>query len=231
MSIGLGLVFLAGLVSFLSPCVISLVPAYLGALGFDSSRGRGQSSIILVGFFFFLGFTIVFLTLGFASTLIGNILYEIKPWIARIGGLIVLLFGLHLTGLISLPFLNYEWQINSKKEFQNKYINALLMGVFFSAGWSPCIGPILGSILTSLAAGNATVWQGLVYLLAYSLGLGLPFMLAATVAQPLIKRINLNKKGLHILQVVCGFVLCITGVLLALGIFSKLAQFSLKWII
>jgi len=231
MSIGLGMVFVAGLVSFLSPCVISLVPGYLGALGLEEVKGEGKLKVFWVGLVFFLGFTFVFLTFGLTATLLGSVLFAIKPWVARIGGLVILVFGLHLTGLVTLPCLNYEKKVNLKKEFRNKYILAFMLGIFFSAGWSPCIGPILGSILTALAIGEFTVGEGILFLFVYSLGMGLPFLLAAIGFQPLSKKISHYKKGLHFIQVASGIILCLSGILLIFGIFSKLAQFSFQWML
>lgn len=231
MSGSIGLFFLAGLISFLSPCVLSLVPAYLGALGYESANSTAHRNALATGAFFFLGFTCVFLTLGFTATLIGNLIAVIKPWIGRIGGLVLIIMGLQLTGWVNLSFLNYELHPTIKTAGKNRYFAAFLMGIVFSAGWSPCIGPILGSVLTALAIKNTTIPQGLVSLLFYSLGLGIPFLIIASGFQPVLKWLIENKQTLHFVQVVCGVLLCVSGLLLLLGVYTRLAQFSTFFII
>ena len=235
MTLSLGLVFLAGLVSFLSPCVLSMVPVYLGILG-AAGTTEGQTrkthfDLLLTGTFFILGFTVIFITLGFSATVFGNFFYFLKPWIARIGGILIVLYGLHLSGIITLPFLDYEWKPIQKINFQNRYMNAFLMGIVFSAGWSPCIGPILGTILTALAASEVTVSQGLLYLLLYSLGIGLPFLVAAEGFQPLVQKIKQNHILVRRIQQASGILLVIIGVLLTLGWLTRLAQIAPKWLL
>ena len=235
MSIGLGLVFLAGLVSFLSPCVISLAPAYLGAIGsfevINEKKGNQRANAMISGCFFVLGFSLIFVLLGFSATLLGNLLYQIKPWLARIGGLLIVIFGLHITGLINIPLLNYEFRPRKTNRIAGGLMGAFLMGIFFSAGWSPCIGPILGSILTTLAASQVSLWHGILYLSAYSLGMAIPFLMMSAGIQPIFQAIKAHKKVLHVIQIVSGILLSITGVLLMFGVFSRLAQISIKWLV
>ncbi len=225
MNISLLLFFAAGLASFLSPCVLSLIPVYLGLLGFESGQPKSSAKAILPILIFFLGFTLVFLTLGLTATLLGNLLFSLKVWIARIGGVLIFLFGLQLTGWVNIPFLNFEKKVQVNTE-KGHLLGAFLLGVFFSAGWSPCIGPILGSLLTALVIQNASIAQGLVSLLAYSLGLALPFLLAGLGLFPLLKKLVASMKVMHYIQVVSGIILCLSGLLLAFGVYSQLAQFA-----
>jgi cytochrome c-type biogenesis protein len=229
MTFSLGLVFLAGLISFLSPCVLSMLPIYLGILGTNSTDSRHV--LLIPGLIFILGFTLVFITLGLTTTLIGNLLFTLKPWIARVGGFLILVYGIHLTGLIHLPFLDYDWKPIQTSSKSNPLLNAFFMGIVFSAGWSPCIGPILGGILTALASSQASSAQGILYLLVYSLGIGIPFLLAAAGLQPAIMRLRQKPMTVLRIQQFSGVLLCIFGVLLMLGIISRLALFSPKWLI
>ncbi len=230
MTVSLGLVFLAGLVSFLSPCVLSMLPIYLGILGANSTEDK--RILLIPGVFFILGFMLIFVTLGLTTTFLGNLLFSIKPWIARVGGVLIFIYGIHLSGLIHLPFLDYEWKpIQKNLSSSNPLLNAFLMGLFFSAGWSPCIGPILGGILPALASSQATAGQGVVYLLVYSLGIGIPFLLAAAGLQPAFLRLRQNPLLVHRIQQFSGVLMAVFGVLLTLGLLSILAQFTPKWLL
>src|SRR5574339_160106 len=150
--ITIGLAFLAGLASFLSPCVFSLVPAYIGYLGGRAAGGEATESNRFVtfthGLAFVLGFSLVFITLGVAASAFGKLLFELQYWLAKIGGIIVIIFGLHMIGVFRIPFLEYDSRVQQLPDRKWGYLSSALMGVFFSAGWSPCVGPVLGAILT-----------------------------------------------------------------------------------
>lgn len=234
MNVGLGLVFVAGVVSFLSPCVFSMVPVYLGILGANAPANdnmEGKGSLLLLGLLFVFGFTLVFITLGLTTTVLGNLFIILKPWIARVGSLLIFIYGLHLTGLIHIPVLDFEWKPLRKTESGSPSLNAFLMGIIFSTGWSPCIGPILGAILTAIATNQVSPLQSVYYLLIYSLGMGIPFLAAALGLQPLLDRAkrvpNLTKR----IQQISGGLLALFGVLLMLGLISRLAQVSPKWLL
>ena len=234
MNVSLGLVFVAGLISFLSPCVFSMIPVYLGILGANAPANDnmgGKSSLLLSGLLFVFGFTLVFITLGFTTTVLGNLFINLKPWIARVGGLLVFVYGFHLTGLIHIPILDFEWKPFRKAESKNPLLNAFLMGIIFSTGWSPCIGPILGVILTAIASNQVSPLQSVCYLLIYSLGMGIPFLVTALGLQPLLDKArrvpNLTKR----IQQISGGLLVLFGVLLMLGLISRLAQVSPKWLL
>ncbi len=180
---GIGISALAGMLSFLSPCVLALVPAYIGYLGGRSIAPGGKIIenrwvTFSHGIAFVLGFSIVFILLGAAASAVGALLYDMRQWIARIGGIVVIIFGLHTMGLITIPFLDYDTRKQVQPNPRLGYLSSALMGVFFSAGWAPCVGPVLGAVLT-LALNSARITEGVVLLSAYSVGLAVPFLLAA----------------------------------------------------
>jgi cytochrome c-type biogenesis protein len=161
MDISLGLAFLAGMASFLSPCVFSLVPVYVGYLSGRSlaakmtDGGEKRLETFAHGVAFVVGFSLVFISLGVAVSFLGGILYDLRTWLAKIGGILVVIFGLHMTGIIRLSFLEYDLRPRTKEDRSRSYFSSALMGVFFSAGWSPCVGPVLGAILTLALNGGS----------------------------------------------------------------------------
>ena len=183
-NISVGLAFLAGLASFLSPCVFSLVPAYIGYLGgrtvaaSQNNKAADRWTAVSHGLAFVLGFSVVFVLLGVAASALGGLLYDPRTIIAKVGGIVVVIFGLHMTGILRIPFLEYDLRSQSTPDRNRGYLASALMGVFFSAGWSPCVGPVLGAILT-LALNGGSVSQGATLLSAYSAGLAIPFLVAA----------------------------------------------------
>ena len=157
---------LAGLASFLSPCVLALVPAYVGYLGGRSMTVEGMVvenrwTTFSHGVAFVLGFSVVFIALGAAASLLGAILYDLRTWLAKIGGVVVIIFGLHTLGVINIPFLNYDTRSQERPDPSMGYLSSALMGVFFSAGWAPCVGPVLGAVLT-LALNTANLSTGVI---------------------------------------------------------------------
>ncbi len=226
MNYGLGLIFIAGLLSFLSPCVISLLPAYLGVVSYGEKEVSSKKEMVLSGLFFICGFTIIFLLLGLSTSLLGNIFFLIKPWIARVGGVIIFLFGLQLTGWVNISIINYEFNLSAIPKEKERWISAFFMGIFFSAGWSPCIGPILGSVLTALIISEVSVFDGFISLLVYSLGLGIPFILTAIGFQKIYAFLKNAKMSLNVIQKILGILLCISGICLTFGVFSELSKFT-----
>lgn len=223
----LGLAFLAGLASFLSPCVFALVPAYISYLG-GRSTANSQSNpstwtTFRHGLAFVLGFSTVFILLGLLSSAIGALLFDFSWWLARIGGIVVILFGLHLTGLIRIPFLDFDLRVQSKQNQPRSYLSSALMGVFFSAGWSPCVGPVLGAILT-LTLNNGSLISGAFLLSAYSAGLAIPFLLAATQISWVTFLLRRYSKLSLFVERALGVVLILVGALLFSGRFSTLAS-------
>jgi cytochrome c-type biogenesis protein len=227
-SISIGLAFVAGLASFLSPCVFSLVPAYIGYL---SGRAVGADkgsrwTTFSHGLAFVLGFSVVFILLGITTSAIGNLLYNARDWIAKIGGIVVIVFGLHMTGIIRIPFLEYDTRKQDLPDPKLGYLSSALMGVFFSAGWSPCVGPVLGAILT-LSFTGGSVLQGASLLSSYSAGLAIPFLIAALGVGWVSTVIRKYSKTMRIVEIVMGVILIIVGGMLFLGTFQLLSRFGL----
>jgi cytochrome c-type biogenesis protein len=230
-NIPIGLAFLAGLASFLSPCVFSLVPAYVGYLsGRSLASERGASTpgrqrwvTFTHGLAFVLGFSLVFVILGVAVSALGGLLYDVREWLAKIGGIVVIIFGLHMTGLIRIPFLEYDLRPHSTAERGQGYLSSAMMGIFFSAGWSPCVGPVLGSILT-LAMNGGSISEGVKLLSAYSAGLAIPFLLAAIAIGWVTVLLRRYAKAMRIVEIAMGVVLILVGGMLFLGTFAQIAR-------
>jgi cytochrome c-type biogenesis protein len=227
-NVTMSLAFLAGLASFLSPCVFALVPAYIGYLGGRSaataSSGReGRWITFSHGLAFVLGFSVVFILLGVATSALGGILYNMRDVLTKIGGVVVVIFGLHMTGIIRIPFLEYDLRPQSVPDRRRGYFASFLMGIFFSAGWSPCVGPILGAILT-IALNGGSISQGAILLAAYSIGLAIPFLVASIYIGMVTTVIQRYGKIMRITEIVMGVILIIVGVLLFLGRFEQLAS-------
>lgn len=226
-NVNIGIAFIAGLASFLSPCVFSLVPAYIGYLGgrsVASAQGIQSSRLHVIShaFAFIFGFSVIFIGLGLAVSTLGQVLYDIRPVLARVGGYVVVVFGLHMTGLIRVPLLEYDLRPQSTPNHRLGYFSSFMMGVFFSFGWSPCIGPVLGSIL-SLSLIQGSIGQGVFLLTAYSIGLAIPFLLAATQISLVTAILRRYGKVMHYIEVGMGAILVVIGVML---IQNKLTWFS-----
>ncbi|MBE0409967.1 MAG: cytochrome c biogenesis protein CcdA [Anaerolineales bacterium] len=229
-NIGLGLAFLAGLASFLSPCVFALVPAYIGYLG---GRSVATSTVahnnrfftLSHGIAFVLGFSTVFILLGLGASALGSLLFDFRPILTRVGGVVVVILGLHMLGVYRIPFLQYDTRRQDVPDRKLGYLSSAMLGVFFSAGWSPCVGPILGAILT-LSLSGGSIMQGGQLLAAYSAGLAIPFLVAAT--QISLVTIALRKYGrlMQIVEKVMGVILIAVGVFLFLGRFEQFASFG-----
>ncbi len=226
--ITIGLAFLAGLASFLSPCVFSLVPAYIGYL---SGRAAGEENTkqrwvtFSHGLAFVLGFSVIFILLGIAASFAGRLLYDARFWLAKIGGIIVILFGMHMIGLIHIPFLAYDTRVQKVPDRKLGYLSSALMGVFFSAGWSPCVGPVLGAILT-LAINGGSISHGASLLSFYSAGLAIPFLLAAIGIGWVTGTLKKYKKVMRYVEISMGFVLVIVGLMLFVGTFELIARYG-----
>jgi cytochrome c-type biogenesis protein len=225
----LGLAFLAGLVSFLSPCVFSLVPAYVGYLGGRAAGGENRVSnrwvTLTHGLAFVLGFSVVFVILGAAVSVAGGFLYAVRNWLAKIGGIVVIIFGLHMIGVFRIPFLEYDTRVTSAPNPKWGYLSSALLGVFFSAGWSPCVGPVLGTILT-LAINGGSVALGAKLLSAYSAGLAVPFLAAAVGIGWVTTILRNYNKVMRYVEIAMGVVLIIVGVLLFAGVFELIAHYG-----
>lgn len=225
--ITIGLAFLAGLASFLSPCVFSLVPAYIGYLGGRAAGGEGGENSRWVtfshGLAFVLGFSAVFVILGLAVSAAGHFLYDLRFWLAKIGGVIVVVFGLHMIGVFRIPFLEYDVRVHALPDRKWGYLSSALMGVFFSAGWSPCVGPVLGAILT-LALNGGDLVLGAKLLTSYSAGLAVPFLIAALGIGWVSAILRKHGKVTRYVEIAMGIVLVVVGVMLLTGTFELIAQ-------
>lgn len=230
-NVSIGLAFLAGLASFLSPCVFSLVPAYISYLGGRAAGGENSPRDRFVtfthGLAFVLGFSVVFVSLGIAASAFGGLLYGMRTWVARIGGIVVIIFGLHMTGVFRIGFLEYDLRIyyDGSSKYSRGYITSFLMGVFFSAGWSPCVGPVLGSILT-LAIGGGSLVLGVKLLSAYSAGLAIPFLIAALSIGWIFGILRRHGKVIRYVEVGFGVVLIIVGLMLLFNVFQWISAYG-----
>ena len=233
MNVTLGLAFLAGLASFLSPCVFSLVPAYVGYLGGRAAGGEGADGgkrwiTFTHGLAFVLGFSVVFVLLGVATAAFGSLLFDLRVILAKVGGAVVIVFGLHMIGVFRIPFLEYDTRVQELPDPKWGYLSSALLGVFFSAGWSPCVGPVLGAILT-LALNGGSVSQGASLLSAYSAGLAIPFLIAALGVGWVTKTLRKYGKVMRYVEIAMGVILVIVGIMLFSGTFERLAQYGI-WI-
>ena len=224
--IGVGLAFLAGLASFLSPCVFSLVPAYIGYLGGRAVGGEVTENNRLItfthGLAFVLGFSLVFIALGVATSAAGRLLFDLRFVLTKLGGIIVIVFGLHMIGIFRIPFLEYDTRVHQAPDRKFGYLSSALMGVFFSAGWSPCVGPVLGAILT-LALNGGSISQGVSLLSAYSAGLAIPFLIAALGVGWVTVVLRKYGRTMHYVEKSMGVILVIVGIMLFTGIFARIA--------
>jgi cytochrome c-type biogenesis protein len=222
------LAFLAGLASFLSPCVLSLVPAYIGYLGGRAAGGESTRQNRWVtfthGLAFVLGFSLVFILFNVIAGALGGLLSDLRTWLAKFGGVIVVIFGLHMIGVFRIPFLEYDVRVHSQTDSRWGYLSSLLMGIFFSAGWSPCVGPILGAIMT-FAFNGGSILRGTLLGAVYSAGLAIPFLLAALGVGWVTVLLRRYGKIMRIVEIVMGVILVIAGILLFLGSFSVLAGY------
>lgn len=224
-----GLAALAGLASFLSPCVLALVPAYLSYLGGRSLADPGQMpqrwKTFRHGLAFVTGFGVFFILLGIAASALGGILYDLRGVLAKIGGVAVVVFGLHTLGVVRIPWLDMDTRRMRSPDPQLGYLSSAMMGLFFSAGWAPCVGPVLGAVLT-LALNSARVQEGAVLLTAYTAGMAVPFLLASLGVGQVTDFLSRHRGGLRVVTYVTGGMLLVLGVLLFTGSLERLARFG-----
>ena len=215
--------FVGGLLSFLSPCVLPLVPSYLGFVtGFTiDEMGSRRRLAMTHAVLFVVGFSLVFVLLGASATALGTALKVYKDWLQRLGGILIVLFGLYCLGVLKLGFLARERRFHLEQKPVG-YLGSVLVGMAFGAGWSPCIGPILGGIL-SLAATQADLSRGLGLLVAYSAGLAVPFLVAAFAVESFLDWFQRFRRHLGVVEKVSGVLLVAVGLLIASGQFTRLA--------
>ena len=222
-SVGVAVAFLAGVLSFLSPCVLPLVPSYVSfitGLSLDQLEQRRWTAVIHA-LLFILGFTLIFVTLGATATGLGRLLNYHQRWLELAGGTLIVAFGVYLLGGFHWMPLERERRIHIEHKPLG-YLGSVLVGLAFGAGWTPCIGPILGSILLYTST-RASLGQGLVLLLAYSLGLALPFLLAAFAVERFVEWFRRYRRLIPLVTRLTGALLLAVGLLVATGYFSLLA--------
>jgi cytochrome c-type biogenesis protein len=225
-AVGLGIfvAFTAGLLSFLSPCVLPLVPSYIGFLtGLAVPEAANRRRIAVThALLFVIGFSLVFLALGAGASAFGTALRTQRDWITRIGGVLIIGFGLWTIGLVKIPFLEREQRVYLEQKPVG-YLGSALVGMAFAAGWVPCIGPILGAIL-GLAATQADFGRGMALLGAYSIGLAVPFLIAAFALDWFLAWFKGFRRHMGTVKVVSGVLLLVVGVLMVSGEFTRLAS-------
>ena len=222
------LAFGAGFISFLSPCDLPLIPGYISYISGESLGDivEKQKKIILKTVLFSLGFSLVFISFGATASLIGNILLENSNSLRIIAGIIIIIFSLQLIGILNLNFLNQEKRFQTKN-YSNNLFFPVLVGAAFGFGWTPCIGPVLGSILT-LAAVESSIGKGILLLSFYSLGLAIPFILSGYGISKFLAFSKNFRKNIKIVSVTGGVILLITGILILTNKLQALGYFILE---
>jgi cytochrome c-type biogenesis protein len=222
--------FVAGLISFLSPCVLPLVPGYVSLISGTSAEELGRQensrltrSVMLHSLTFILGFSIVFIALGAVATTLGQWTREYYPILTRIAGIIIIIFGLHLTGIWKIKALYADKRLHEVKGGSTP-LGAFVVGFAFAFGWTPCIGPILATIL-ALAASEDTVMKGVLLLAIYSLGLAVPFLLTSLGIDRFLAFYGRFRRHLHTVEVISGVLLIVVGVLILTRHFTVLSGY------
>lgn len=227
--------FIAGLFSFLSPCVLPLIPSfitYITGLSFSEIQAEHpthevRKQTIFHTLLFIAGFTFVFVLLGASATFIGGFLQDHMDTIRKVGGVLIIIFGVHVTGLVPINLLLGEKRVTVHRKPAG-YLGSFVVGVAFAAGWTPCIGPILASILM-VAATEGTVSRGVLLLFIYSMGLAIPFFLSSLAMHQFLTVFNRFKKHIRIFEIVTGVFLIIVGIMIFSNYLSVLSRFSMQW--
>ena len=226
--------FTAGLISFASPCVLPLIPAYLSfisGVSVEEMKSRDKKSqalkkVSVNTILFVLGFSVVFVALGASATFVGDFLLSKLSLFNKIAGAIIILLGLHLLGVFRIRFLNYEKRFHARSRPLGP-LGSFLVGLAFAFGWTPCIGPILAGILL-VASNQGTVTKGVVLLSVYSLGLGIPFFVTAVSFHTFLSVFGWIKKHFRVVEIISGLFLIIIGFLIFIGSFSSLTGFLVQ---
>jgi cytochrome c-type biogenesis protein len=233
-SVSLGLAFLAGLVSFLSPCVFPIVPSYVGFVtGLtldelrDGDRADARRQAALHAALFVLGFSLVFLALGASATALGGVLRRSLPLLQQVGGVVIAVFGLYLLGVLKIPALMRERRVQLAGKPAGK-LGSVVVGMAFGAGWTPCVGPVLASVLL-YASFEETLLRGMILLGAYALGLGIPFFVSAVALNWFLAGSARVRRWLLPLERAAGAVMVLVGVLLFTGQFAVLSSFLARF--
>ena len=233
LDVSFGAALLAGLLSFVSPCVLPIVPpylAYLAGISFQELSGENVSAtmrrrIVLASLFFVLGFTTVFVALGATASFIGQTIAQYFGVLSVIAGVLIIIMGLHFLGVFRISMLYREARVNVASKPAG-FLGSYIMGLAFAFGWTPCVGPVLATILF-VAGTEDTALRGAGLLAIYSLGIGLPFMLAAFFASRFLNWANRFKQHMRKIEIAMGGLLVVTGILFVTGSMSRIAQWLL----
>ena len=222
--------FFAGFVSFLSPCVLPLIPGYISFINgttLENLEDKKKNFIFKETLLFTLGFSVVFVSLGATATFFGSLIFKYSTFFTYFVGIIIIFFSLNMIGILQLRLLNQELKYHFHNQITKPYMS-FLVGIGFGFGWSPCIGPILGSVL-ALASLETTITKGIILLLIYSIGLAIPFILSGLFITKFL--IFSKKTKMHIIKIqkVSGYILLITGVLIVTGKLQTLGYYLLDW--
>ena len=232
-SLGVAVAFTAGLFSFLSPCVLPLFPSYVSFITGMSVADLttdlspvARRRVLIHALAFVLGFSLVFVALGASFSAAGQFLLDYREWIRRIGGTFIVIFGLYIIGLLKIGFFGrtQQWQLREKPA---GYLGSLAVGITFAIGWTPCVGPILGAIL-SLAGTAETVQRGIGLLVAYSAGLGLPFLISAAALGPFLAFFKRYRPFIPTVERVAGVLLVAVGILVATNYYVVLNSWAIS---
>lgn len=222
--------FFAGVISFVSPCVLPLIPSYLSYITgltlkdlLEEDRSRVRKLVIINSLLFILGFSLVFVFLGATASVLGQILYRYRDVIRIAGGFFITIMGLYILGLFKLRFLDVERRLHLKVR-PTSYFGSIIAGIVFAAAWTPCVGPVLASILT-LAGVSQTLGSGVFLLVAYSLGLGIPFFLSSLALDAFLIYSKKVKPYLGVITFINGFFLLIVGILILTGYFQSVIAY------
>ncbi len=222
-----------GLLSFISPCVLPIIPGYISFIsGFSLEEMKNENAsakraLLVNSLVFILGFTIVFVLMGAAATSIGKILNENLQLISKIAGAVIIVFGFHMIGIFKIGFLNYEKRFHLQEKKLGVF-GSFAVGAAFAFGWTPCIGPVLAGIL-AIASQQETVYQGILLLFVYSLGLGIPFFLTALSINKFFNLFNRIKKHFHTIEIVGGVMLIAVGLLMMTNYLTIIASYLSRW--
>jgi cytochrome c-type biogenesis protein len=225
--------FAAGFLSFVSPCVLPLIPGYISFISgasMEEMRGGGDVApsttrlqIFLTSLAFVIGFSIVFVALGASATAIGKFMFARLPLLSKIAGGVLIVFGLHTMGAFRLAFLETEKRVHAQRKPAGP-LGAMLVGVAFAFGWTPCIGPILGGIL-AIAGSKNSVWEGVTLLAVYSLGLGIPFLITSLAINQFFAAVKRIRRYYHAIEVASGALLVAIGVLIITGQMTLITRY------
>ncbi len=231
--LAVGVAFLAGIVSFTSPCVLPLIPAYLSFItGLSStqlSEGRDRARIVVPAILFVVGFSVVFVSLGATASVLGKHLFEYRDVVEKIAGVAVIAFGVLMLGIIRVPWLYGEARVDMGRSRAFGRGASVVMGAAFAAGWTPCVGPILGTILT-MAGSSGSVGRGSLLLLVYSLGLGVPFIAVAILFGRLTGVLRWLNRHALVINRVAGVLLIAVGALILTGRLSAVAAWFVRYL-